>query len=238
MTDKSYSPDFLADVERTLSQARLTRYMAAAGNDIGLALDLYEKNVAVSEALFGFLHGLEVAVRNSLHLTMSAELGQADWYRDGLSLPWPPHQLIFTVPMNRMITDARSKISPQAPIGKLVAELMFGFWPSLVANHFTDLWDPCLHKAFPHAKVPRRIIHWRLEVIRRLRNRIAHHEPILTSRNQVYTGFKDQPHIALRDILQAVAWISPAAAERMEEKSRYRQAAAILAELSNSGITL
>ncbi len=84
--------------------------MAATGNDLALALDLYEKNVAVSEALFGLLHGLEVAVRNSLHHTLSTDLGIADWYRDGLPLPWAPYRLSLTLPMKRSLSDARQNI--------------------------------------------------------------------------------------------------------------------------------
>ncbi len=237
-SNTAYSPDFLASVERTISHARLTRYMAATGNDLALALDLYEKNVAVSEALFGLLHGLEVAVRNSLHHTLSTDLGIADWYRDGLPLPWAPYRLSLTLPMKRSLSDARQNIKVGAPVGKLIAELTFGFWPRLVARHFDDLWQPSLHKAFPHAPVPRRVVHWRLDVIRHLRNRIAHHEPILTSRNQVYTGFAQQPFIALPDILECTRWISTPMATWLETKTRYGQAIAVLASVNQSGINL
>lgn len=67
MSTPPYSPEFLADIGRTISQARLSRYMLAAGGDVQADLALYEKNIAVSEALSGFLHGLEVSVRNSMH---------------------------------------------------------------------------------------------------------------------------------------------------------------------------
>src|ERR1035438_8099779 len=40
-----------------------------------------------------------------------------------------------------------------------------------------------LHTAFPYAKRHRKFVHERLKIIQRLRNRIAHHEPVLTSRN-------------------------------------------------------
>ena len=44
-----------------------------------IALQLYEKNVAVSEALFGILHGVEITVRNSLHHALSGDIGLEDW---------------------------------------------------------------------------------------------------------------------------------------------------------------
>ena len=65
----AYTIEFLASIDRVISQERLSRYLAATNGDIGEALELYEHNIAISEALFGFLHGLEVAVReqHSLH---------------------------------------------------------------------------------------------------------------------------------------------------------------------------
>jgi len=239
MATNPYSPAFLADLERTISVARLSRYMRATGGDQAKALKLYEDNIAVSEALFGFLHSLEVAVRNSLHYEMHTALRGVDWLRDGLPLPWRTiPRLRFTVPMNGMVNDARQAAGAGAPIGKVIAELPFGFWPSLLSGQFHPLWSACLHKAFPHAHVPRRDVHWRLEVIRRLRNRIAHHEPILTSNNEVYTGFTAQPTIRLAQLLQCVDWISPATAQWMTSCTRYVQAGATLTACHGSGVVL
>jgi hypothetical protein len=213
--------------------------MRATGGDLTKALKLYEGNLAISEALFGFLHGLEIAVRNSLHYEMTNNLRGIDWLRDGLALPWRTiPRLSFTVPMNAMINDARRAAGAGAPIGKVIAELPFGFWPSLISSQFHALWSVSLYKAFPHAHVPRRVVHWRVEVIRRLRNRIAHLEPILTSRNEVYTGFGAQPTVTLPQVLQCVEWISPATAQWMTACTRYNQAAAILTACHASGIVL
>jgi hypothetical protein len=68
----------------------------------------------------------------------------------------------------------------QAPHGKLVAELPFGFWWSLLADEYNRLlWQPALRHAFD-GTVRRRRLHAELDEVRRLRNRIAHHEPIHT----------------------------------------------------------
>lgn len=84
----AYTIEFLASIERVISQERLSRYLAATDGDIGEALELYEHNIAISEALFGFLHGLEVAVRNSIHYTLRQDLGTPAWYDGGAVLPW------------------------------------------------------------------------------------------------------------------------------------------------------
>jgi hypothetical protein len=237
-----YSADFIADLDRTITRGRLSRYLTATAGDTERALQLYEKNMALSEALFGFLHGLEVALRNSIHDVLSRDIGQADWYRDGLQLPkavFPvARRLTFTGPMNRMISDARFNAGVGAPVGKVIAELTFGFWPGMLSHHFEPLWDPSLHKAFPAAHKPRRYIHWRFRTIQHLRNRIAHHEPILTSTNEVQTGFIDQRKMTLRVILEAAQWVSPPTADWLRTSTRYNAAVAILAEVAASGVTL
>jgi Abi-like protein len=223
-----------------MSHARLSRYMTAANGDIKQALQLYEWNLACSEALFGFLHGLEVALRNSLHHVLSNDIGRPDWFREGHPLPWrSPSSLHFTDAMNSMISDARTNAGGlAAPVGKVIAELPFGFWVSLTTGRFDELWRVSLHRAFPQVTVARRIVHWRLEVIRRLRNRIAHHEPILTSRKEVYTGFADQTTISLPAIMECVGWVSTATAEWLRSSTRYEQGDALLTEVHASGVVL
>ncbi len=235
-----YTPEFLANLEQAISTERLRRYLAATNNNLAAALELYEYNVTVSEALFGILHSFEVTVRNSIHSTLSGDLKVIDWYQSGIVLPWSKKQekLVFPKPTRDIIATARNQAGPGASIGKLVAELSFGFWSNITASTFDYLWTPSLHKAFSHAHVPRRFVHWRLEIIRRLRNRIAHHEPILSSQNKVYTGFKDDPYIALPHILECVQWVSPDAAYWLQTRSRYAQAETLLMEISKSGISL
>lgn len=79
--------------------------------------------------------------------------------------------------MQNMLSEARNKAGRTATLGKVIAELPFGFWTLLVSNRYESLWRLSLHRAFPHARSRRQIIHWRLDAIRFLRNRIAHHEP-------------------------------------------------------------
>lgn len=64
--------------------------------------------------------------------------------------------------------------------------MKFSFWQStFTARHDVRLWDPHIHALFPNASgmTARKLrgrIYDDLEVIRKLRNRIAHHEPIFT----------------------------------------------------------
>ena len=67
---------------------------------------------------------------------------------------------------------------PQDP-GRIVAALSLGFWVALFAKRYEeDLWRPVLHQCF-NPRQDRRRVHDQLNRLRRLRNRIVHHEPIL-----------------------------------------------------------
>ncbi|WP_345376787.1 hypothetical protein [Frondihabitans cladoniiphilus] len=63
--------------------------------------------------------------------------------------------------------------------GKVVAEIMFGFWTFMTAGSHEDLvWTPYLRHAFPPG-TDRNRLHETLSALRDFRNRVAHHEPIL-----------------------------------------------------------
>lgn len=68
--------------------------------------------------------------------------------------------------------------------GKVVAELKFVFWQKMFTQRFdARLWDGRIISLFPNTAVAveaglRSRIYSDLEVIRKLRNRMAHHEPI------------------------------------------------------------
>ena len=90
---------------------------------------------------------------------------------------------------------------------RFVASMSLGFWVRLVgrggsvnggrkADYDRTLWRPALHRAFPGH--PRREVQQRLDRLRQLRNRIAHHEPI-------FDRDLKKDHDGL---LEAVGWIS------------------------------
>lgn len=63
--------------------------------------------------------------------------------------------------------------------GKVIAQLTFGFWRYLTsAAHEVTLWRPALHHAFPTG-TSRPDVDTRVGRLHELRNRVAHHEPLL-----------------------------------------------------------
>ena len=223
-----YTAQFLLSIERTVSKERLKRYLAATQQDTVKALELYEHNVALAEALYGYLHGLEVAIRNAIHHALTRGYNTPYWY-DQAPLSFY-HQ-------DKFIKQAKLDAGSNASAGKVIAELMFGFWTDLVSNSYHwSLWVPHLSQAFPNATIPRKNVHKRLQTIRWLRNRIAHHEPILTSGNQIYAGH--QQFITLADLNECAEWICLDTAGWLRTKFRYQQAGVILTQVNATGLTL
>jgi hypothetical protein len=160
-----------------LSPERLGPYLLAANGVLGNALALYEHNQALSEALYIPLQNLEVGLRNSLHCMLTQEFGEG-WFSSAI-VRKPSH--------TKAILEAKAKLQRAGKTpdpGRVVAELSFGFWTGFFdACYDQSLWHRHLRSVFTGASssqpLTRKLFSGRLEAIRRLRNRVFHHEPIL-----------------------------------------------------------
>lgn len=212
----------LADLERSLSLARLSPYRRAAADDRE-AIGLYLWNMDLSQALQPSLHAIEVAFRNSIHAAGSAQFGAFDWFRD------PAHLNLLSRERRmldgavdqlwqagghdvRRIRQGRLPAPPLPGVDDHIAALTFGFWVALLnAPYRRELWSAAdgrrnlLPVVFPRAGRPNRqqhLLYPRFDRIRRLRNRVSHHEPI----------WNWQPSLQAehQELLQVLGWISPA----------------------------
>ena len=225
----------------------MKRYLSATG-DLSRALELYEYNVQLSEAMYGLLHGLEIAVRNAEHHALTASFGTPYWYEGpptpGYGMPppgahgpaWHDHAQLSPYWMDQ-ISKAKKKPGVGSNPGKLIAELTFRFWVDLIqAGNHRKLWvDRKLNVAFPNARRHRQLVHERLTAIYLLRNRIAHHEPVLTSNNGLYTG---DGIIFLPQVLECVEWVCADTAQWMRTALHYVEAEQILRHVAGMGVCL
>lgn len=168
----------------------------AAVKDLELALS--------PPRLATYVQAGEVALRNALDRELGSTYGPS-WY-DQAAHVLPPQA-------SPRIADARTELQRGGyPLNtpRLVAELTFGFWVSLVSRSADALWRACLHRAFRHARVRRDEVHRHLDHLRRLRNRIAHHEPIFGR------------HLAADhdSLLRVVGWICPTTRDWIAHHSR------------------
>lgn len=179
-------------VERWLSLPRLGVYLDATGDDQAAALDLYEWNARLGAAFGHDLAHLEVGLRNAYDRALTEHLNlPTHWTAAGTQVFTPvlrtrkrgPHEKVSVdinakprASLERAIREAGGR---KAPPGKVIAQLTFGFWRYLTsAAHEVTLWRPALHYAFPPG-TSRPDVDTRVGRLHELRNRVAHHEPLL-----------------------------------------------------------
>lgn len=199
-----YTATELMQIELLLSKDRLTPYTRPTLHD---TIKDYERNTVLCEGLYGVLQGAEIAIRNAVHNVMSHGLSRPDWYDH---IPWDS-------PEADSISRAKDKLirGRRVPTpGRVIAELTFGFWVQTTARKYEKvLWVPYVHKAFPAITTDRRGLSERLNRIRDLRNRIAHHERIL--------------HYDLKlehtRIIETVSWVCPTTARWIDSHNRLKK---------------
>lgn len=197
-----YTDTVLRRLEASLSEDRLATYRRETHNDMEKAVRLYTWNTAISAAFYAPLQGLEVTLRNALHVQLTQAYGPS-WYDNPATHLSNVGKQHIERARKDLLRDRKPDDAPH-----IVAALSFGFWERLLShgprgknNYEIALWRPALHKAFPHAKPRRRqTVHRPIMELRNLRNRIAHHEPV----------FRRNLRSDYDDILGVLGWICPA----------------------------
>ncbi len=199
-------------IEDFLSPERLAPYRLAESDPQDLVFARYVWNIELSEAFYGPLHVFEVGLRNAVDRSFRGAYGD-DW----LVLPGilaPKEQIL----VSKALEELSRWNAPQTR-GKVIAELMLGFWARLFARHYEIgswskghiyFWPKRSDEIFPHApKVmrTRKAMSARVEAIKKFRNRVFHHEPIW-QRNDL-KRIHDE-------IQETVRWISPDASTLLE----------------------
>lgn len=216
-TGPTLVPDDGPWLERWLSAPRLERYLAATAGDRARALELYDWNARISAAVLRDLAHFEVALRNAYDIALTAATppGQTHWtfaaeavfppvYRTKRASGQPSQRTdINRKPRDILDAAVQAAGGRSTPSGKVIANLTFGFWRYLSSKaHEKSLWVPYLHTAFG-AKTNRSDVDARVGRLHELRNRVAHHEPLLSTNLPA----------ALQDALWITERIDPAIAQ-------------------------
>lgn len=198
-----------------MSSERLARYVGSAGGNTEKGLRLYQRNTLLSESLYTPLQGIEVLVRNAFNTQLCKRFGP-QWFDALELLPQFQKDDDGRVPKTTLkLRDAKNALAARnKPItdGRIVAELTFGFWVSICAKSYTaPLWVGCLGVPFKGRGLSRADVHLRLDDIRLLRNRVAHHECILDRDLR-----KDYAHI-----IEAAQWFCGASSAWIESANSF-----------------
>lgn len=179
----------LADI---LSTDRFSTYLLWACGDVALAERLYSYNVQLSADFYSSLHMLEIALRNKADEALTQNFG-ANWLTDAHVLRDQYQQRCVAEAQATLRRDGKAATHSQ-----IIAELNLGFWSSLFGKGSNHLWGQVLRTIFHTQGLKRSDIAEKLRNLRRLRNRVAHYEPILA-----------QPLSELHaDVLRLTSWMS------------------------------
>lgn len=191
--------DITAELELALSYERFGRYLEWAGGDRARAVELYTLNTKVSECLYTPLQMLEVTLRNRIHVVMRDAYHET-WFQDRATIL----QDRQAEQVAKAISDIRTERKEVTP-GRIVAALTFSFWTSMFSPDYETLWQQTLHRIArrPDGKgLRRKDFSAPLHQVRTIRNRIAHHEPIIAWDLRKHYG----------NMVNMTEWLSPAAA--------------------------
>ncbi|PTN55209.1 Abi family protein [Stenotrophomonas panacihumi] len=198
-------------LEQAFSRERFARYLAWAGQDRAAALDLYALNTRVSESLYTPLQTLEVVLRNRIHSVLVEHCGP-DWFEPAAGIVIGSYQ----AEQVQGAIDALRKQGKEVTAGGVVSGLTFSFWTTMFHKDYEALWQQALHR-IAHSDAPRGLkrksFSGPLTQVRLLRNRIAHHEPVL--------GWDLRKHHAR--MFEMLVWLSPAAADWCGQHDRFAQ---------------
>ncbi|HYW11610.1 MAG TPA: hypothetical protein VE871_06615 [Longimicrobium sp.] len=226
-----------------LSRDRLAGYRVTSGRNTDRdLLGRYMHNVAVSQALYPYLHAAEVVLRNRIFAAVAhdhpIDRDRADLYNDfPCWLDATPAILVQSQQeevarakrdvekdLRRRFPQGKSRGRHLLTPGRLVAKLPFSFWvflfdPEYVGNGRGQpgiLWPRYSAAVFPNREsagiVEVRKMMRRLLVVR---NRIMHYERIAPWAD--YNDTALHPEHVRADILQLLDWMSPRAATTVRD---------------------
>ncbi|MFJ9447173.1 Abi family protein [Kitasatospora sp. NPDC101235] len=191
------TPQQLGPLTELVSGPRLAPYLAQTSTK-QQAMALYLWNIQVTGACAETIALAEVVLRNAMSDQLAAAYGP-QWYTkaelfddrtvkdirsawNGISLAKDP---ATGRPLDKTVANV--------PAGKVVANTMLGCWINLLdrggtrgegpmkkrVDYDSTLWRKALYRAFPHSNGKRATVHETASRMRALRNRAAHHEPLI-----------------------------------------------------------
>jgi len=187
-------------LDRAISPARLATYLAESGGDADLARRLYLWDRDISMALLADIAVIEVALRNAMAEALRLTYGSTWFMNPDLALDDRSLRQLQRA-WSDLPNSVRSDGADDSLPGRLVARCMFGFWANLLdaggyagleprrrPTNYEELWRRSLHAAFAGgpsearsegARFTRPWAHAAVRIVNNLRNRLAHHEPLI-----------------------------------------------------------
>lgn len=186
-------------IAQALSKDRLSAFYSKNKNStLADRCSVYLWNNALSESLYNPLHFFEVTLRNALNREIRGYLNTENWFNNKELLRASEIKMVEDVLSRKMKKFASFNLM------EVITRLPFGFWVNLFHHHYEGkLWPKLLKPVFPY--IPRKMrvrqtIYKKFNKIRKLRNKVFHHEPIW--------HFSDLLQLH-NEMLETIHWMSP-----------------------------
>lgn len=178
----------LMELEEVLSSERINAYIMPGDPSLDTAIERYLWNMRLAEALWSSFHLTEVTLRNRINKTFSEFYGE-NWLLN------PPKELLLSERNLTNLKNVKDRFNAEQDKKKphlrraltnndLVAGVDFGFWTYLFKSKYDPIWNRkgVMQQVFPNMPADSSLelieIHDILYRIKKLRNRVAHHDPV------------------------------------------------------------
>lgn len=203
----SNPPTRFTQLEQWFSGPRMSTYGSFADPEA-----IYIWNTRLSKAYLEDIQHIEVLLRNRIDTQLSAARG-SHWFDDD-------SYFRFTGQFKKAVATAKRRAGSRYSPGKVIAELTFDTWRFLLARRYkTTLW-PIVFRGLPNLAAEGRgqeDFEGQVAVIYGLRNRCAHHEPLVKRDPLAEAARLDTFDAALS---QVARWIDSDAALWIDKNSR------------------
>jgi hypothetical protein len=181
----------------TYSTERLLSFAYSQSDTLQDVVKNYKDNMKISQAIYPELCTLEVILRNSIDSILSKYVSDT-WIEDEINKNvWLDASEYNT--LIKVYNDTQNECSAankNFSIGKVIANLNFGFWTNLcVKKYNSQIWNKpkCFYGVFPNYpnKYSINYIAKKLYTIRRFRNRVFHYEKIFRYPQRTLSLYND-----------------------------------------------
>ena len=200
-------------IEQIFSRERLEPYIKHHTGDFDKAVEHYKANIEISEAFYPLLSVLGIGLRNNIDNQLKRRFGDENWFENSEFI-----KIVSRFQIDK-VSEARNTILREKKAitsGKIISELAFGFWTSLLDSKFErSLWKNLRH-AFPNCPKhhrQRKTMSSKFNGIRKLRNRIFHHESITWS-IKALTSYKN-------DMIEGIDWLDKGLLDWSKDLNRF-----------------
>ena len=201
------------------SKIRFERYLLASNKDINKAIKLYKNNLRISQSFLPILGILEVILRNEINNILSNYFKDDDWILNQLTgfmidpkLTYKKerreiHNHFLKNSIEKSVTKFNKK-KVKITSAKIIADQDFGFWTEMFELTYYKILKGKPIQIFKNlpSGYGRKEVLYRINEIRKFRNRISHNEPICFIEQNMNFSYSKNIYSY---ILELLSWINP-----------------------------